>query len=1051
MSRILSLLTILLMYGAVAMAQTKTVTGTVIDEKGTPIPFASILIQGTSKGTTSNEQGRFTIDAQAGAVLVISATGMEAETITVKAASNYSVSLKKSGILDEVVVTALGIRRKPKELGYSASTIKNEQITAANNPNLAGALTGKISGLMVTNVNSSVQSNTRVVLRGNRSITGNNQALIVVDGVPVPNNTLDYLNPNDIESVTTLKGGQAATLYGSDGVNGAIVINTKKGRSGRNVVSYTTSANFEQVSFMPEFQNSFGNGSGYGSTTEQNFRTFENQSYGDRYDGSRRALGRVTEDGDTLMVPYSARPNEKRKVWDVGSVIQNDISIAGGDEKSSFYLSFQDALTAGVVPGDSRRRDAFRFNGSRTIGKLKAGFQATYVQDRFDRTNSNFYSDVLNAAAHVPLTELRDWRTNKFASPNGYYNDYVNNPWFNLDNQRWRGNSKSFNGSFDLQYNPVDWFGATYRLGLVNSNLEEKITTGQFLYSDWARNSAYVPAPWSNDYDGINRALSDILGGVRDRINSANRVNSDLLVTFKKDFNNITTNLILGSNIQERTTNYFNVQSGSIVIPELYNIANRTGELSGDQTYTKQRKYGFYGDLTVGLNDYLFLHTAARRDGTSLFFKEGADKSSYQYWYYGADLSFVATDAIPSLKTGLLEYLKLRAGYNRNANDNIGAYALDLVYNLGAGFPYGSLPGTTVDNTFPSGSLKPEFVKSLEGGFEASFWKNRINFDFTYYHQVSDGQIIDVDMSAGTGYRRARLNAGRLDNKGFEAELKIQALKTRDLSWEMNFNYSYNDNVVKSLYGDMAGLSLGNSFVETGGVTTASIFADKGSSYPLLKVTAFQRDSLGRIVINPSTGYPIRATEMMPIGRTIPKHNLGITTRVNYKNFSLSATAEYRGGYYVFHGLGSTMTFTGVAAVTAKYGRENFVLPNSSYDDGTGKYVANTSIAVADGHWSFWDNHFKFAGENFVTKGDFWKLREVNLSYSLPASVVSKMRFLKSASISLIGRNLLTLLPKDNVYTDPEFANTAGNSLGINNTLNTPPVRSYGATLALTF
>lgn len=1051
MLKILSLLSVLLLYGLLATAQTKTVTGTVTDEKGTPIPFASVVIQGSSKGTTTNEKGVFSLEAQPGTVLVISSTGNTPQYVTVGGANAYTVYLQKSGSLDEVVVTALGIRRKPRELGFSTSSIKSEQITAANNPNLANALTGKISGLVVTNVNSSVQANTRVVLRGNRSITGNNQALIVLDGVPVPNNTLDYLNPNDVESVNTLKGGQAATLYGSDGVNGAVVITTKRGRSGRNTVTFTTSANVEQVSFMPDFQNRFGNGSGYGYTPAQNYRAYENQSYGDEFDGSRRPLGRVTEDGDTLMVPYSARPNEKKKIWDVGSVIQNDLSIAGGDEKSSFYLSFQDALTTGVVPGDTRRRDAFRFNGSRTIGKLKAGFQATYAQDKFDRTNSNFYSDALNAAAHVPLTELRDWRNNKFANPNGYYNDYVDNPWFNLDNNRWTGNTKSFNGSFDLQYNPVNWFSATYRLGLTNSNLEEKVTTGQFIFSDWAKNSAYVPDPWTNDYDGINRATTDILGGVTDRFTTTNRINSDLLVTFSKDFNNIATTLILGNNIQQRTSNYLSVGSGSIVIPDLYNIANRTGELAGEQTTAKQRKYGFYGDLTVGINDYLFLHGAARRDATSLFYKEGRASDSYQYWYYGADVSFIATDAIPALKTGILEYLKLRAGFNRNANDNISPYSLDLVYRLGGGFPYGSLPGTTVDNTFPSQGLKPEFVKSFEGGVEVSLLNNRIGLDFTYYYQVSDGQIIDVDMSAGTGYRRARLNAGRLDNKGFETELKLQVIKSKDLSWDLNVNYSYNDNVVKSLYGDMDALSLGNNFTESGGVVTASAFAQTGSSYPLLKTTYFRRDSLGRVIVNRNNGYPSLASDQIAVGRTIPKHNLGITTRVSYKNLSLSATAEYRGDYYVFHGLGSSMTFTGVAAVTARYGRENFIIPNSSYDDGSGKYVANTTIPVADGHYYFWDQLFKFAGENYATRGDFWKLREVNLTYTLPAALVSKVRFLKSATLSLIGRNLLTLLPKDNIYTDPEFANTTGNALGINNTLNTPPVRSYGATLSLTF
>lgn len=1058
MTKVLSLLSMLLMYGILAAAQapasggaqTKTVTGTVTDEKSIPISFASVVIQGTSRGTTTNEKGIFSLEVQPGAVLIISATGSNNQTVTVGTASTYAIILKKTGDLDEVVVTALGIRRKPRELGFSTATIKAEQITAANNPNLANALTGKVAGLVVTNVNSSVQANTRVVLRGNRSITGNNQALVVLDGVPVPSTTLDYLNPNDVESVNTLKGGQAATLYGSDGVNGAIVITTKKGRNGRNTVTVTSSANLEQVSFMPKFQNRFGNGSGYSYTPELNYRAYENQSYGDEFNGSRRPLGRVTEDGDTLMVPYSALPNEKKKVWDVGSVIQNDIALSGGDEKSSFYLSFQDAITSGVVPGDTRRRDAFRFNSSRTVGKVKAGFQATYAQDRVDRTNSDFYWLVINAAAHVPLTKLRDWKNSKFASPNGYYNDYYNNPWFELDNKRRTGISKSFNGSFDLQYAPVDWFNATYRLGLISSTAEEKFTTGRFIYSDWAKHSAYVPEPWTNDYDGIDRASSDVLGGVTDRTATTNRVNSDLLVTFRKDFKNITTTLVLGNNIQQRTSNALQVASGSIVIPDLYNISNRTGELAGDQLYTKQRKYGFYGDLTVGINDYLFLHGAARRDGTSLFYKEGRSASNYQYMYYGADVSFIATDAIPALKTGVLDYLKIRGGFNRNANDNIDPYSLDLVYNLGAGFPYGSLPGTTVDNTFPSPDLKPEFVKSFEGGVEVSLLNSRIGLDFTYYYQISEGQIIDVDMSAATGYRRARINAGRLDNKGFEAELKLQLVKSKNLNWDLNINYGFNDNVVKSLYGDMNALSLGNNFTESNTIT-ASMFAQKGSPYPLLKTTYFVRDSLGRIIINPATGYPSRATDQLAAGRTIPKHTLGITTRLTWKNLAFSSTMEYRGDYYIFHGLGSNMTFTGVAAVTAQYGRENFVIPNSSYADGSGKYVANTSIPVSDGHWFFWDQLFRYAGENYVTKGDFWKLREVTLTYTLPARITSKMKFLKSASFSLIGRNLLMLLPKDNLYTDPEFANTTGNSIGINTTLNTPPVRSYGATLSLTF
>ncbi|WP_276482855.1 SusC/RagA family TonB-linked outer membrane protein [Paraflavitalea pollutisoli] len=1050
MSRILSLLSLLLLYGWMAVAQTRTVTGTVTDEKGNPIAFASVLIQGTSRGATTNEKGAFTIEVNPGAVLVISAAGASSQSVVVGAANSYPIALQKNGTLDEVVVTALGIRRKPRELGFSTTIVKGEQITAANNPNLANALTGKIAGLVVTNVNSSVQADTRVVLRGNRSITGNNQALIVLDGVPVPGNTLDYLNPNDVESVNTLKGGQAATLYGSDGVNGAVVITTKKGRGSKSTVTVSSSANFEQVSFMPKFQNRFGNGSGYSSLPSLNYRAYENQSYGDEYDGSMRPLGRVTEDGDTLMVPYSARPDEKRKVWDLGSVFQNDVSISGGDEKSSFYISFQDARISGVVPGDTRNRNAFRFNSSRTFGKLKAGFQATYAIDRFDRTWSDFYELVVNSAAHVPLTELRDWRNNKFANPNGYYNDYFQNPWFDLDNNRHKGNTRSFNGSFDLQYAPTDWINATYRLGLVSSNAEQKFTTGQFIYSDWARNRAYVPDPWTNDYNGISRARGNITGGVEDRFSSSNRLNSDLILSFSKDFNNISTNLILGNNIQQSTSNYLEVASGSVMIPDLYNIANRTGELQGEQTYARDRKYGFYGDLTVGINDYLFLHGAARRDATSLFYREGRKSSFYQYWYYGGDVSFVVSDALPVLKLGPIDYLKLRAGYNKNANANIRPYSLDLIYMMGSGFPYSSLPGGTVDNTLPDGGLRPEFVKSFEGGFELSLLKNRIGLDFTYYYQISEGQVMEVGMSAGTGYRNARLNAGRLDNKGFEVELKLQPVKTKTVTWDLNVNYSLNDNVVKELYGDMNALSLNNNYIESR-VATAFVYAQKGSAYPLLRTTGYRRDSLGRVIVSATSGNPSIAADQVAIGRTIPKHVLGLSTRLTWKAFALSATMEYRGGYYVFHGLGSTMAFTGISAITASYGRENFVLPNSVYEDGSGKYVPNTTMPVSDGHYGYWDTQFKNAGENFVSRGDFWKLREANLTYTVPASLIGKMKFIKSASFSLIGRNLFMLLPKDNQYADPEFANTTGNALGINETTNTPPVRSFGATLSLVF
>jgi len=1046
--------TCLLMY-----AQEKKITGTITDQNGLPVENASIRLKSSGGGVSADAKGMFTINAKAGDVLIISAIGFENMEITI-GDNSTAVSarmIKSEGQLSEVVVTALGIRKRPREVGYATASVRSDQITVANNPSLASALSGKLTGLVVTNVNSSVQADTRFVLRGNRSLTGNNQALVVVDGVPVSPNTLSYLNPNDVENVSILKGGQAATLYGSEGSNGVLVVTTKRGAKGKTQVNFTSSVTMEQVSFLPQFQNRFGSGSGYDYDPTTNYRSYENQSYGDEYDGSMRPLGRTLEDGSVMMVPYSARPDEKRKVWDNGSIIQNDISIAGGDERSSFYLSFQDARTNGVVPGDTRQRDVIRFNAGRNYGKFKASFQSSFTQDNFERTSTDFYTAVLNAAAHIPLRELRDWRNNKFANPNGYYNDYVNNPWFNLDNFRSAARNRYFNGSIELNFAPTKALSATYRIGLTNQHTEGNFTQGQFIYTNYARTQARVPDGFPQGGAGIFRAASNITGGVTNFSNSGSvdrpgdRINSDILINFQKELKDISIQAVLGNNIQQKRNYTMSVGSNSIVIPDLYNISNRTGELTGDYASYLQRKYGFYTDATIGFRDLVFVHASVRRDATSLFYADDRKESDYQYWYYGADVSVIVSDLIPSLKTDFFNYMKVRASLNKNANDNINPYSLNMFYNIGPGFPYGSMAGTTVGNTLPSPDLVPEQVKSYEAGAEISLWRSRISLDLSYYYQVSEGQIINIGIARPTGYSNAIINAGRLDNRGFEAEVKLQALKSSNLSWDIAFNYSYNTNEVKSLYGDLTSISLSNQFTETGGVVTAQVMAEVGQPFPLLRTTAFEKDEMGRIIVDRETGNPSRAANFVPQGSTIPKNTLGITSRLVYKDFSLSTTIEYRGGYYLFHGLGSSMTFTGTSTITTQYGRENFVIPNSVYDDGTGKYVPNTTVAVTDGHYGFWDNIYKFAGENYTTRGDFWKLRELNLTYSLSPAIVQKIKFIKAASLSLIGRNLLLILPGDNIYTDPEFANTTGNSLGINTTLNTPPVRSYGVTLNVTF
>ncbi|MDQ6812598.1 MAG: TonB-dependent receptor, partial [Bacteroidota bacterium] len=574
-----------------------------------------------------------------------------------------------------------------------------------------------------------------------------------------------------------------------------------------------------------------------------------------------------------------------------------------------------------------------------------------------------------------------------------------------------------------------------------------KNLTGQFFYSDWAKNSAFVPAPWeaTNDYNGIDRAGTDIQGSVFDQISTENVINNDIQGQLAKNFGSFTNRLILGYNVYQRKTKQTNVGSGSIVVPDIYNVSNRRGELTGGESNTTERKYGYYADLTTGFKDFLFLHGSFRYDATSKFFKPTRATNLYSYPYYGVDAALILTDAIPAIKNNILSYAKLRAGFNRNGNDNLGTdviYGLDLSYPNGAGFPYGNTVGLTVGDLTPDANLKPEFVTSYEGGGEFQFFKGRINLEATYYTQTSKGQVIDVKIPVSTGFPQLRINVGETKNWGYETDLRIQVLKRAKYSWEVSARYSYNDNKVISLYPGVSQFSYG-------GYSYASTNVITGLSFPQLQALPYTRDDQGRVVVNKTTGYPLRNSTLQNFGRTIPKHILGWGTRFNYSNFSLAANFEYRGGNNIFHQLGRDMTFTGSGGWTAD--RTPHVFPNSSYDDGTGKFVANTDVNVREAEYGLWVDQYRFITENFVTPGWFIKFRDVNISYNIPASILKRTKVFSAATIAIYGRNLFTIVDKSNYYTDPEFSYTTGNGVGINNTAQTPPVRQYGVNLNIGF
>ena len=1062
MRKIASMLSMLMLLCALAYGQGRAVSGQVKNEKGEPVAFATITEAGTRNATKADENGLFTIKIKDGSKLTFSAAGYGVVTMT-PGVGLQSVTMTSNGQMTEVVVTtAQNIKRRPKEIGYANTTIKGDQLTVGKAPNVGSALSGKIAGLTILNTNGAVNSSPRIVLRGNRSITGENQALIVLDGVAVPSNTIAYLNPSDIESISVLKGGQGAILYGSDGANGVLIITTKKGSNAKPQVSVTSSVNIDEVSYLPKFQTEFGSGSGYGQTQDENYRPFENQQYGNRYDGTIRAAGRRADDGTWLEIPYSFIPGIRKKIWDKGVTTQNDVSVSGGDANSSFYFSISDANVKGVVPKDEYRRDAFRFNASRTYGKFKVSFDGTYTLDRAQRTNADFYFYALNTPGWIPLDKLKDWRTNKFANPNGYFNDYYNNPWFELDNNRNDGRNYYFNGNLNLQLKPLSWLSISYVVGTALTNSFAKSWTNRFDYTDYAKgNLAVKPItkdPQYNDYSYVWRARnSPVTGAVSDGASYGNRITSELKVTAKKTFGDFSTEFSIGHSMQQRSSKSISVASSSVIIPDLFNVSNRSGELTAasGESNTLQRKVGYWADILAGYKDFFFLHGAIREDLSSVFYLPGRKTNLYTNPWYGGDASIVLTEAIPALKSDILSYLKIRGGWNRNGNDNLGPYSLLPTFTPGGGFPYGSIVGVTVNNNYPDPNLRPEFFYTTEGGLEASFWKNRINIDVTYYRTKAENQILGQSISPSTGYTSTTLNAAKVNVHGLEVEARANVFRNKDWNVDVNANYNLNENKVVHLVGDLQRITLNSAS------SYAFLYAELGQPFPYLKTTHFQVDSAtGGTIIDPANGWPKLETGTKSLkgqGQTTPKHDLGVGTRVSYKNWTLAANAEYRGGYVVFSNLGNTMAFTGSSAATNIYHRDQFVWPNSVYWDGS-KYVPNTNIATDEWYAIYYgwgdygnSNGILANGEYFTYSGAFWKLRDVSLSYTFPKNWVQKLKVVKSATLTAFGRNLFTWLPKDNWYTDPEFSNTTGIGTGINVTGNTPPARQYGATLNIIF
>lgn len=1058
--RTIFLCTLLLLCASFLYSQQRVINGYVIGQDGNPVPFATVRSSGNNAGTQTDENGHFKLSVPANAVLTISSIGYDPKDVEVKDQSTLNITLiSVSKALNDVVVTALGIVRQEKSLGYSTTQVKGKELVQSKPINVANGLTGKVSGLQISTVNNGIFAPTRIILRGNRSLTGNNQALIIVDG-SIYYNDISNLNPDDVESITVLKGSSAAAVYGSDASNGVLVITTKKGTSGRPVINFSSTVQLETVSYMPALQNQFGSNGGESFPQDFNDLRYyipdENQQFGPQYNGKLVPLGRPVGDGSLLMVHYSAIKNEKRKFFDNAITTQNNISYSAGDEKSRFFLSAQDVHTNGVMPKDFGYRDVFRAGGSRTYGAFSANYSLSYTHKYANTTNTgSVYNNFLNVPQHVPLTSLRDWQHNKFADPSGYFNDWADNPYFIIDQQRNKTTLNDLAGNVQLNLQPLSWLHLSYRASVNNSSSRYEYIGGIAHYNKHAQTSDTVI--YSNSAGtGLDTAFDYIKpqatgpSTTQAQYNTSTYSNflftSDFLATFTKDLNkDFSLTVTLGASYINNQINYLAVNAGSLFLP-VYNINSLTGIPGLGQYNNQAKKLGYFGDATIGYKNFAFLHGSYRTDIDSRL-----SRANRYIPYYDIDGSVVLSDMIPSIAGDrVLNYLKIRAAHSLTGNasalgggsSNIadGAYTTEPTLSAAPGFPFNGLGGFLLNTTIANPNIKPEVITENELGIELAFFHNKISLVAAVYQQKLKDGIVYTNTASSTGFTRSLINAASTEIRGFEMELKATLIKSKSVTWNAGINYTHIQSKVLSVNGDLQSINIGGNS-----------YALVGSPYPVIETGDWARDPQGHIIVDPVTGNPAPDPNLKVQGNANPTDLLGLTTSVSWNHFTLSATADYRGGYKIFNSLGQTMTFTGISPITTITGRQRFVFPNSVIDEGGGKYVKNTNITTDDAGYNFWGGSYLNVGSNYITSGSVWKLREVVLRYDFPKKWYSKAKIFQDMSFTLSGRNLIMLRPKTNIWTDPEFNDDTSNAVGRNSVYQAPPTRIFSATLSLRF
>ncbi len=1020
----------------------KQLTGKVTDESGNPVPFANVQEKGKLNNTTTDVNGDFTIKVQgANATLVISSAEYILQEIKAGDKSSVTVQLKSSGNLDEVVVTAFGVSRQKRSLGYSAQEVKAEDLAISKQANLVNALQGKISGVQINSGGGAPGQGASILIRGVKSLDPgkNNQPLFVIDGVLMDNSTSNVgqqaelrgmsnraadINPDDIESISVLKGGAATALYGQVGSNGVVIITTKSGKAGKMQVGVTTSYGIDQVNKFPDVQSKYSMGY-VGSTSH--LPEYDSNSFWPNW-GPTIAQAKAIDPShpDQLFNHYS-------RGYQNGNQFRTSVNMSGGTENALLSSSISYFKQEGTIPFTDYKNISARVNGTfKFSDKVKFNPSLYYINSGGYRYNADRYNESLTYWS--PRWDVKD-----YIKPDGTMKTYENNnPIYGAATNRFKDDVNRLIANMNWVYTPFTWLEFNYRLGMDQSNDLRTYTApgpkglaGERTYED--NGLGFV-----NEYRIRNRIL-----------------NSNLIATLKKDWTNkFSTTLRLGNDVRDQTYDRLSAEGKELDIPDLLSL-NNAKIRTASQYKEKYRIVSFFGELSLDYDNFLFLNVTGRNDQTSAL-----APGNNSYFYPSVSFSGVFSDKVKL--PDWWNYGKIRASWAQIGKD-YDPYSLSVYYNSYVLSSTGQVLWTRSDAKGQA-SLKPERTTTLELGTELRFFKNRLGLDFTWYKLNSRDQIIPVSISPTTGFTSTIINAGEIENKGVEITLNGTPIKNKDFSWDVNVNYTRNRNTVLSIREGLTEIVVASQFGY--GSSTVTMKYVPGDAVGNLYGTSYLRyygtktddkttvdKSLPLVIAatGSNRGFPVRDGTQRIIGNAQPKWIGGIVNSFRYKQFGLSFQFDTQQGQYKYNQLGNFMSAFGIAKYTED--RETPQTFNGVLPDGT----PNTQVVYtgqglqADGRdygVSYYRNIHRGVSENFVEDASWVRLRNLTLSYHLPTSIMAKT-FIKDAAVSFTGNNLWLITDFSGYDPESSSFSSGSNATGFAG-FTYPAMRSFLITLNLT-